>query len=75
VYLFSYAGCSASCFRGVCEIIASGGVSLPSIVNAGPPGCEETTYSFDYGDAHFVVLNEYYNGTSDRGTDGDAADR
>ena len=53
----------------------AGGVSLPNIVSAGPPGCEETTYSFDYGDAHFVVLNEYYNGISDRGTDGEVADR
>lgn len=52
----------------------AGGVSLPNIVNAGPPDCEETTYSFDYGDAHFVVLNEYYNGISDRGTDGDVVD-
>jgi 3',5'-cyclic AMP phosphodiesterase CpdA len=41
------------------------------IKNPGPPGCTETTYSFDYGNAHFVVLNEYYNGTADTGTDGD----
>ncbi len=44
--------------------------SLPYIVNPGPPNCTTTTYSFDYGNAHFVVLNEYYNGTSDVGTDG-----
>lgn len=48
-----------------------GGNSLPNIVNSGPPGCEETTYSFDYENAHLVVLNEYYNGTSDTGAWGD----
>jgi len=50
------------------------GNTLPGIVHTGPPGCVETTYSFDYGDVHFVVLNEYYNGTSDTGTDGDISD-
>ena len=45
--------------------------SLPNIVRKGPPGCEETTFSFDYGDCHFVVLNQYFNGESDMGTDGD----
>jgi hypothetical protein len=45
--------------------------SLPGIVNKGPAGCEETTYSFDYRNAHFIVLNEYYDGKSDTGTDGD----
>ena len=44
---------------------------LPYIVNSGPPGCGTTTYSFDYGNAHFVAINEYYDGTSDTGTDGD----
>lgn len=48
-----------------------GGTSLPNIVNSGPPGCVETTYSFDWGDNHFVVLNQYYDGQSDMGTDGD----
>jgi len=47
---------------------------LPWIVNSGPPGCETTTYSWDYGNAHFVALNLYYDGTSDRGTDGDVVD-
>lgn len=46
-------------------------LNLPYIVQAGPPNGEETTYSFDYGNAHFVVLNQYYNGLSDVGTDGD----
>jgi len=49
----------------------SGGTTLPGVVRSGPAGCVETTYSFDYGSAHFVMLNEYYNGTSDIGTDGD----
>lgn len=46
-------------------------VNLPYVVNSGPPGSVETTYSFEYGNAHFAVLNEYYDGTSDTGTDGD----
>ncbi|MCK4872939.1 MAG: DNRLRE domain-containing protein [Phycisphaerales bacterium] len=45
--------------------------NLPYIVNGGPSGGVETTYSFEYGNAHFVVLNEYYDGVSDVGTDGD----
>ncbi|MGD8500541.1 MAG: metallophosphoesterase, partial [Phycisphaerales bacterium] len=48
--------------------------SLPYIVNSGPPGCETTTYSWDYGNAHFIAINEYYDGTSDVGTDGDVVD-
>ncbi|MBD3386600.1 hypothetical protein GF407_16975 [candidate division KSB1 bacterium] len=50
------------------------GNTLPNIVNPGPPGCEETTYSFDYQNVHFVVLNQYFDGTSDRGTNGDVVD-
>lgn len=41
----------------------------------GPPGTQETTYSWDWAGAHFIVLNEYWNGTTepgaDVGTDGD----
>jgi hypothetical protein len=48
--------------------------SLPYVVNSGPSGCGTTTYSFDYGNAHFVAINEYYDGTSDTGTDGDVVD-
>lgn len=44
-----------------------GGKSLPNIVNSGPPHCEETTYSFRYENCHFVILNQYYDGTSDIG--------
>ncbi len=46
------------------------GNSLPNIVRKGPKGTEETTYSFDWEDCHFVALNQYYDGTSDVGTDG-----
>jgi len=42
-----------------------------TIKNPGPPGCAETTYSFDYGNAHFVILNQYYTGTADTGANGD----
>jgi hypothetical protein len=44
--------------------------SLPYIVNSGPVNCEETTYSFDFKNAHFVVLNEYYDGAGDTKADG-----
>lgn len=47
------------------------GATLPNIVRKGPIGCEETTYSFDWGNCHFVALNQYFDGTSDIGTDGD----
>lgn len=50
------------------------GMALPNVVDSGPSGSEWTTYSFDYANAHFVVLNEYYDGTSDTGTDGDVVD-
>ncbi len=43
----------------------------PCVLRKGPDGCEETTYSFDWNDVHFVILNVYYNGKSDRGNDGD----
>ena len=43
-------------------------------VNPGPPGCPQTTYSFDYGGAHFVVLNEYCGKSGDDVRDGDVSD-
>jgi len=46
------------------------GNKLPNIVRLGPPGSEETTYSFDIGNTHFVVLNLYYDGKTDSGSDG-----
>lgn len=48
-----------------------GSQDIPNLVRRGPMNCEETTYSFDFENAHFVVLNEYYDGNSDTGTDGD----
>ncbi|MBF9015010.1 MULTISPECIES: metallophosphoesterase [unclassified Oceanispirochaeta] len=50
------------------------GDSLPGIVHLGPDNGVETTYSFDYGNLHIIVLNEYYDGTSDIATDGDITD-
>lgn len=46
---------------------------LPYVVRKGPAGCEETTYSFDWNDVHFVILNVYYDGKSDKGNDGNIA--
>ncbi|MBU0637478.1 MAG: metallophosphoesterase [Planctomycetes bacterium] len=51
----------------------AGGAKLPGIVHKGPPAVEETCYSFDYHNAHFVVLNQYYDGQSDAATDGDSS--
>lgn len=52
----------------------AGGKKLPYIVNMGPKGTEETMYSFDYGNSHFVVLNQYYDGSCDVCVDGDIND-
>jgi hypothetical protein len=38
------------------------------IVNPGPPGSENTTYSWDNGEAHFVMLNECFDGVDDLGS-------
>ncbi len=43
-------------------------------VNPGPSGCPETTYSFDYQNAHFVMLNEYCDTGGDTARDGDVPD-
>ena len=51
-----------------------GGNKLPNINRHGPENGEETTYSFDYANAHFVGLNQYYDGGSDMGSDGDIVD-
>jgi hypothetical protein len=45
--------------------------TLRNDVNRGPKGCEETTFSFDYGDTHFVVLNIYFDGVRDWGLKGE----
>ena len=47
---------------------------IPNLVRRGPENCEETTYSFDFENAHFVVINEYYDGQSDTGAEGDVCD-
>ena len=41
-----------------------------SNVNSGPKECSNTTYSFNYTDIHFVVLNEYCDISGDSSTDG-----
>lgn len=46
-------------------------MTLPNVVNRGPQGCEATTFSFDWGNTHFVVLNQYFDGVSDWGLEGD----
>jgi len=48
-----------------------GKTKIPNLVNRGPENCEETTFSFDFGNAHFVVINEYYDGKSDAVAGGD----
>ena len=43
-------------------------------VNVGPSGCPTSTYSFDYRNTHFVVLNEYCDVSGDDVTEGDITD-
>jgi hypothetical protein len=50
-----------------------GGATLPRIVNPGPPASIETCYSFDEGNAHFSVINEYYHDAVDDDPVGDAS--
>ena len=50
------------------------GETPPNIVNTGPPGAEETCYSFDYENTHFIVINQYYDGDEDDALDGDVCD-
>ncbi|MFH2138696.1 MAG: metallophosphoesterase [Candidatus Omnitrophota bacterium] len=51
-----------------------GSGDIPNLVRRGPINGEETTYSFDFRNAHFIMLNQYYDGNSDTGTDGDIVD-
>jgi hypothetical protein len=46
---------------------AWGSNAIPGLVRRGPPGCETTTFSFTHRGAHFVVLNQYYDGKKDNG--------
>jgi hypothetical protein len=48
-------------------------MSVPNVANRGPAGCAATTYSFDWANSHFVVLNQYYDGVTDWGLKGDVA--
>lgn len=41
---------------------------IPHLVRRGPPDAEDTTFSFDFGNSHFVLLNEYYGGRAARKT-------
>jgi hypothetical protein len=46
------------------------GTTLPHIVRKGPPGSEQMMYSFDWQNCHFIALNQYYDGKTDTGADG-----
>ena len=50
------------------------GNTLQNIVNKGPLSCIETTYSFDYKNTHFIIINEYSNDSCDDCTKGDIPD-
>jgi predicted phosphodiesterase len=52
----------------------AGGSRLPNIARKGPPGSEETTYAFEWGDAHVAVLNQYFDGASDTASSSDVGD-
>jgi hypothetical protein len=43
--------------------------NLKGKVNPGPKGTQETTYSFDAGPVHVAVINLYWNGQPDPGSD------
>ncbi|MBW1733982.1 MAG: metallophosphoesterase [Deltaproteobacteria bacterium] len=53
---------------------ANGPGTPPNLVNTGPSGCPQTTYSFDYDNAHFVVINVYCDTGGDHETNGDIPD-
>ena len=40
-----------------------------AVTHAGPAGAGETVYSWDYANAHFVVLNVYWSGRAEVGSD------
>jgi hypothetical protein len=46
---------------------------IPHLVRTGPVGAESTMFAFDYGNAHFVALNNYFDGKSDTKASGDVA--
>ncbi|MBN2377551.1 MAG: metallophosphoesterase [Sedimentisphaerales bacterium] len=47
---------------------------IPYLVRRGPKGGKELVYSFDYQNAHLVVINQYYDDNSDKYTGGDIAE-
>jgi len=47
---------------------------IPGLVRRGPLGAERTTYSFDFGNSHFIALNEFYDGKSDAVTKADVCE-
>ena len=47
---------------------------IPNLVRTGPESCKETTFSFDYKNSHFVILNQYCDNKSDTGTNGDISE-
>jgi predicted MPP superfamily phosphohydrolase len=65
---------TANAYMAYIRGLNTGGAKLPNIVRAGPPASRETMYAFEWGDAHVAVLNEYFDGTSDTGADGDVTD-
>ena len=44
--------------------------SLPNIVDYGPVGSVNTTYSWDYENAHFIAINPFWDGASNDHTSG-----
>src|ERR1019366_441495 len=38
---------------------------IAGLARRGPAGAEDTIYSFDHCNSHFIVMNEYYDGKSD----------
>ncbi|MCF8242472.1 MAG: metallophosphoesterase [Melioribacteraceae bacterium] len=47
---------------------------MPNVTRRGPVNAEETFYSFEYGNVHFSVINQYYDGESDVALDGDMSE-
>jgi len=50
------------------------GADEPNIVQWGPDPCTRTTYSFDFQNVHFVMLNVYCNEDAPWGIDGSISD-
>lgn len=44
------------------------------LVNPGPPGTEKTSFSFNVGDIHIVILNVYWDGNTNEGWMGGGID-